>query len=139
LSERRNVSSLLQLCRVGNVISGHHHRLEKGSDDVGVKPVWCLRSLTCFVAQEGPVGCEAKADGAEFNVLGGASSASVGVFVVCGVIDVLAIVAVLLKSVSHSETAKLVVGSVDLLIGGYATVVIVIQDDVLAETLVDGG
>ena len=59
-----DVASLFQFRRVGNVISGHGHRLEKGSDDGGVKPVWCLRTAGCFVARQGPVGCEAEAQGA---------------------------------------------------------------------------
>jgi hypothetical protein len=107
-----DVASLLQFRRVWNVISGHGHRLEKGSDDAGVEPVGCLRALCCFVARERPVSCEAKADGSDFDSFGCVSSAGFGVFVVGGVIDFLGIVAIFLESLSHSEASKVFVWGV---------------------------
>jgi hypothetical protein len=133
-----NVSSLFQLRGVGNIISGHGHRLEKGADDVAMEPVWLLGAFVCFVARERHVGFQAEAQGAEFDALGCSSSANFGVFVVGGVVNLLAIVAILLEAVCDGETAKLVVGGVGEISVSEAFVGVIVEYSILAEALVDG-
>jgi hypothetical protein len=133
-----DVSSLLQFCGVWNIISGHGHRLEKGSDDAGMEPVWLLGAFVCFVARKRHVGFQAEAQSAEFDAFGCSSSASFWVFVVGGVVDFLAIVAILLEAVCDGETVKLVVWGGGEISVSEAFVGAIVEHDVLAEALVDG-
>jgi hypothetical protein len=133
-----NVSSLFQFRGVGNIISGHGHQLEKGADDVGMEPVWLPSAFVCFVARERHVGFQDEAQGAEFDAFGCSSSASFGVFVVGGVVNLLAIVAILLEAACDGETVKLVAGGVGEISVSEAFVGAVVEYNILAEALVDG-